>query len=220
MMQSVATMLGVMLRYQESLNDVFDPKWREHWRPYFRAALVESAEAIDHHGYKWWKNLKMNRDQLVLELVDVMHFYLSEIARFKNDPEQSRLYLLELWRKETSSIVFDGKTYNLDDLSLIEILDLMTGLHASKRIEFSVFRAAMKGIDLPFEQLYRIYAGKNVLNLFRQRNGDKNGTYKKVWSGREDNEYLSDLMKEWTEDEGMDVLYDRINESYKEYALA
>jgi hypothetical protein len=35
--------------------------------------------------------------------------------------------------------------------------------------------------------------GKNVLNFFRQDHGYKEGTYIKVWGGREDNEHLVEI---------------------------
>ncbi|MGB1748130.1 MAG: hypothetical protein ACPHGW_11420, partial [Pseudohongiellaceae bacterium] len=35
----------------------------------------------------------------------------------------------------------------------------------------------------------------NVLNFFRQDNGYKEGTYRKLWSGREDNEVLVDILQ-------------------------
>jgi hypothetical protein len=47
---------------------------------------------------------------------------------------------------------------------------------------------------MDFDQLYRIYVGKNVLNFFRQDHGYKDGSYIKVWDGREDNEHLAELL--------------------------
>ncbi len=52
----------------------------------------------------------------------------------------------------------------------------------------------MSGIDLTFEDLYVSYISKNVLNFFRQDNGYQDGSYKKVWSGKEDNEHLVELV--------------------------
>lgn len=43
-------------------------------------------------------------------------------------------------------------------------------------------------------ELYRQYVGKNVLNFFRQDHGYKDGTYHKIWNGREDNEHLVDVL--------------------------
>ena len=51
-----------------------------------------------------------------------------------------------------------------------------------------------------FNTLYRNYVGKNVLNLFRQENGYKDGTYKKIWNGEEDNEVLARLMLDMNSD--------------------
>jgi hypothetical protein len=42
--------------------------------------------------------------------------------------------------------------------------------------------------------LYNQYIGKNVLNFFRQDNGYKEGTYIKIWDGREDNEHLVEIL--------------------------
>jgi len=47
---------------------------------------------------------------------------------------------------------------------------------------------------MDFDQLYRTYVGKNVLNFFRQDHGYKDGSYVKTWHGREDNEHLAELL--------------------------
>jgi len=41
-----------------------------------------------------------------------------------------------------------------------------------------------------------MYVGKNVLNFFRQDHGYKDGSYIKVWQGREDNEHLAELLSQ------------------------
>lgn len=52
----------------------------------------------------------------------------------------------------------------------------------------------MGHLAMPFDELYEIYVGKNILNLFRQDNGYQDGTYQKNWGGREDNEHLADVL--------------------------
>ena len=37
---------------------------------------------------------------------------------------------------------------------------------------------------------------KNALNEFRQLNGYKNGTYIKIWNGKEDNVIMQDILEE------------------------
>ncbi|RKG72059.1 dUTP diphosphatase, partial [Corallococcus sp. CA049B] len=43
-----------------------------------RAVLVETTEAMDHHGWKWWSKQTMNLEQLRIELIDIWHFALSQ----------------------------------------------------------------------------------------------------------------------------------------------
>ena len=75
----------------------------------------------------------------------------------------------------------------------IECLALLT--LTDQGAHFTFIAGIMKYLDMTFDELYEIYVGKNVLNMFRQDNGYKEGSYNKVWNGREDNEYLVDIMK-------------------------
>ena len=65
-------------------------------------------------------------------------------------------------------------------------------------------------------ELYRQYVGKNVLNFFRQDNGYKEGTYVKVWEGREDNEHLVEVMDalDLTKSEFSDLVYEGLRNRY------
>ena len=54
----------------------------------------------------------------------------------------------------------------------------------------------MAALPMAFEELFALYIGKNMLNRFRQNNGYKTGEYRKLWSGREDNEHLIELLEE------------------------
>ena len=206
-----------MLKYQQALNDVFDPKWRENRHQYLRAAVVEASEAIAHHGYKWWKKEEKDVQQLQLEVVDILHFYLSEVARVNLDnPEYA---VKKAWLEDNPEINFDGKLYNVGSMALLDKIELIIGLAVSRRMSWTLFRSIMEGVDLSFSALHKMYAAKNVLNLLRQRHGDKEGTYIKIWDGEEDNVHLSKELEKWGEDETMDVLYERLESSYKSIAL-
>jgi hypothetical protein len=65
---------------------------------------------------------------------------------------------------------------------------------ANQSMHFSGFANIMALIEMDFDQLYRTYVGKNVLNFFRQDHGYKDGSYIKLWQGREDNEHLAELL--------------------------
>jgi hypothetical protein len=213
----VISQLLTMLNYQKQLNDVFDPQWRVNRHQYLRAVVVEGGEAIDHHGYKWWKLQNKDLPQMQLEVVDILHFYLSETARLHLENDEAVLH--EEWLNDEKVIRFDDKNYLIKRLSLLEKIELIIGLAVSRRMSWALFRAIQEDVELDFAALHHQYAAKNVLNLLRQRHGDKKGEYIKVWEGEEDNVHLSRQMEVWAEDETMDVLYGRLEGLYKTLAL-
>lgn len=58
----------------------------------------------------------------------------------------------------------------------------------------------MRYCECDFDELYRAYVAKNVLNMFRQDNGYREGRYIKTWGGREDNQVLAELMRDLDSD--------------------
>jgi hypothetical protein len=56
------------------------------------------------------------------------------------------------------------------------------------------FTALAEQLNLSGDELHEMYIAKNVLNLFRQDHGYQEGTYRKVWNGKEDNEVLAWVM--------------------------
>jgi hypothetical protein len=53
---------------------------------------------------------------------------------------------------------------------------------------------------ITFDELYKLYMGKLVLNIFRQEHGYSDGTYVKFWGdGLEDNQVLEKIMSETTD---------------------
>ena len=190
--------ISIMLRLQQSMNSKVDPSWRKARYPYLRAVVIEGAEAIEHHGWKWWKKQELDLSQLQMELIDIWHFILSETLLRNDDggDTQAREALQTAISdiSETHALKFDGSTYRLADLSLLDKIELLIGLSAARRIEIAVFASIMTDCQLSWTELFRQYVGKNVLNFFRQDNGYKDGTYRKLWGGREDNEVLVDII--------------------------
>ena len=97
-------------------------------------------------------------------------------------------------KSEDDLISFDGKSCHLAQLDLLNKLELLVGLCASRRVDLILFGSIMADCDMDWLELYRQYIGKNVLNMFRQDHGYKEGNYRKIWSGREDNEFLADIL--------------------------
>lgn len=172
-----------MLEMQNAMNSKVHKQWFEQNFEYYRAIWVECAEMLDHYGWKWWKHQKPDIDQVQLELVDIFHFGLScKIIENSNFEALAAEIADEMQRPVT------GKDFK-------ESLEILAS-HAltTKSFDVASFAGCLQQCDMSTDALYRSYVGKNSLNFFRQDHGYKEGTYLKVWDGREDNEYLVDII--------------------------
>ena len=190
-----AEQLAIMLDLQNKMNTKVNPDWVNAGYGFMRAAMVESVEAIEHHGWKWWKAQTKDLPQLQMECVDIWHFALSHIIiSYKGDIAASAEQIATLLSEQTTQLAFDGATYTFSNQDLLANLELMTGLAAAKRFDVSLFMYIIEQCELSSDELFRQYVGKNILNFFRQDHGYKEGTYIKEWQGREDNEHLVEVL--------------------------
>lgn len=189
------TQLNTMLSLQDGMNKKVNPDWLNAGYAYLRAAMIESVEGIEHHGWKWWKAQHKDLPQLQMELVDIWHFALSAIIiEFKGNIEESAQTIAEQLQSKRSSVMFDGVEYDFSKQDILDNLELMAGLCAAKRFDVPLFIKIVEQAEMDSDELYRQYVGKNVLNFFRQDNGYKAGTYIKIWHGQEDNEHLVEVL--------------------------
>ncbi|NOT19579.1 MAG: dUTP diphosphatase [Sideroxydans sp.] len=188
--------LITMLELQDGMNSKVNPDWVSANNNWHRAIQVEGVEAIEHHGWKWWKKQDCDLAQLRMELVDIWHFMLSASiqAKFGNIALAKMEMMAELNLRQ-KSIQFDNQYYVLTQLSLLDKLDLLVGLAAAKRASLALFESLLHDCDMEWNDLFKQYVGKNVLNVFRQDHGYKAGSYIKVWDGREDNEHLVEVLE-------------------------
>lgn len=210
-----------MLDLQGQMNSKVNPNWIHAGYPFLRAVLVEGGEAIDHHGWKWWKAQEKDIGQLRLELVDIFHFTLSHLILDAGGDLEVAAILLESGANSSDDFIdFDEREYDIFALDTIEKLELMMGLAVSRRVSMKLFGALLEDCGMTWTDLYRQYVGKNVLNFFRQDNGYKAGSYRKEWAGREDNEHLLELMA--TLDASVsnfrELLYEQLTKRYAETA--
>lgn len=190
------TQAEIMLKLQANMNARVDPRWLEARYPYLRAVVVEGAEAMDHHGWKWWKKQERDLEQLRMELVDIWHFTLSHILlEHGGDEAASADTLLEFCDGE-ERVRFDDKIHRINNMDTISKLELNTGLAAAGRISIPLFHSLLEDCGMEWNELFCQYVGKNVLNFFRQDHGYREGTYQKQWDGREDNQHLVEVMAE------------------------
>ncbi|MFQ6342647.1 dUTP diphosphatase [Campylobacter sp. VTCC 70190] len=216
-----------MLKLQQKLNDETNGlNWENgytqegkliSWR---RCIYMECAELIDSFAWKHWKNISAptNWENVRIEIVDIWHFILS--------------LLLEEYRKDNNFNTIANEVVSLsvfkdfckeeecpsesDIYGILNDIELI--IHKCSGFGFKLeellstyFTLAMKcGLNL--EILYKTYIGKNVLNIFRQNKGYKDGSYKKIWNGKEDNEVLAGILEQELD---FDAIYKRLEECYK-----
>ncbi|MCH2576751.1 MAG: dUTP diphosphatase [Pseudomonadota bacterium] len=210
---------ATMLALQANMNAKVDPNWITARYPYLRAVAIEGAEAIEHHGWKWWKKQDKDLSQLQMELVDIWHFILSEILLRNDDNQLTPLeYLLSALSDPNSLqlIELDNTAYKLNETDLVTKLELLIAISIARRIDLGLFESIMRDCELTWTDLFCQYVGKNVLNMFRQDNGYKEGTYRKMWEGREDNEHLVEILESLDPDlpSFKDEIYSALTNTY------
>ena len=184
MSDPVALKACIMLQMQDDMNARVDPDWIERGRAWYRAVWIECAELMDHYGgWKWWKATSRDREQALLEIVDIWHFGPSMRITPTRDFERAAAQIAAEWH---SPIAIAGFLPDVEALALAAL--------GERRFEVAVIPALLAGLDCDFDDLYRRYVGKNVLNVFRQDHGYRDGSYVKSWAGREDNEHLVEVL--------------------------
>lgn len=177
--------LLTMLTLQDEMNSRVHPQWRSQGYPWYRAIWIESAELMDHYGWKWWKKQVLDREQVELELIDIWHFGLSDLLQHSANADDVADALAV-----TMSTVDDVADF------LNELEGFTLSVLQKQSFDVERFARLLTAVGMPFERLFAGYVGKNVLNFFRQDHGYKEGTYLKIWHGREDNEHLVEAIAE------------------------
>lgn len=193
---------NAMLELQDKMNTRVHENWKAQNFAWYRAIWTECAETMDHYGWKWWKKQTPDRDQVWMELVDIWHFGLS---------------ILLLEGAILSELLGELEEPEVEPERFRELLEEFTAATlTSKSFDLRAFRKLMAAVDMSMDDLYCQYIGKNVLNFFRQDHGYKEGTYHKLWHGKEDNEHLVEVLAELdpAADDFADVLYSELGARY------
>lgn len=219
----------LMLQLQNGLNDATNgEEWTNgitkngrviNWK---RCIYMECAEMIDSFTWKHWKNIDEEADwgNLQIEVVDVWHFIMSlaienysQTLRGQIEDLAIDISNLDGFNKiETKNKIFSSEDEIMQIVEEIMLVTLLKGpLDLEKLISDFFDLVTMCGLNL--ETLYKLYVGKNILNQFRQDHGYKDGTYKKVWDGEEDNVIMKRV---WQENENLnpDDLYRELSKLY------
>ena len=189
-----------------------------------RCIYMECAELIDSFSWKHWKNINHDTDwdNVTVEIVDIWHFVMSLLLEDYKTNNKGNLEKLihdvldvqgfEAFTKEPANNAMADPMELMNDIE--SIIHEMTGFESDLfdgllKEYFALSRKC--GVNLRI--LYRIYVAKNVLHQFRQDHGYKEGTYKKVWGGKEDNTVMLSLLQ-GDKVPTIDALYHKLEKIY------
>ncbi|MDQ7009059.1 MAG: dUTP diphosphatase [Candidatus Gracilibacteria bacterium] len=216
-----------MLELQDTFNSYASGKdWRKgisnkgkiiNWK---RCVYMELAEAIDSMSWKHWKNIDggIDYENFKVEMIDIWHFIMSELEIYFTNEELIKL--ISKYTSEKSKIKLPLNWSKNDNINLDKIIKpyenlMLSSLTAKNKDELEEFLKrffiALDAASINFDDLYKLYIGKNVLNKFRQDHGYKEGKYIKIWNGEEDNVIMQKIIENTS---GFENIYNSLKEVY------
>jgi len=217
-----------MLELQQKLNDSTNG---ENWEngvtkngkviDWKRCIYMESAELIDSYPWKHWKNIDASIDleNAKIEVVDIWHFVMSLVLQeYKlNMAGDINFIANEIKKCVNYKNLKENTQKDIVDIqnSISNIENMLKSLFTNKSsldIVDKLFTIAID-IGLDLNSIYKLYIGKNILNIFRQDNGYKSGEYIKVWNNQEDNVVMQNILSNH-QDITTDELYSKLKDIY------
>lgn len=139
------------------------PEGQPYAQPY-RLAILDELGELNHELKKewcWWKQSQppVDREKVLGELVDVLHFVLSwQIAERR-------------WQEEDPGdpVVISRRYYECG--YGYTVLDMAAGVADCRWSPVGYFMAVMRGLNFDLPEVYEAYKAKNAENHQRQNNG-------------------------------------------------
>ena len=230
-----ALSLGKMLEMQDSLNKIINKNWRKaghkdslSFYHFATEMIVESVEMIDESGieHTWWKNVgseDFDEFNFKIEIIDMLHFYLSGIIlvhrdrnnnKYNPNPDWDDWYMgadvTSVFNKDVDLSNFDRlleDTNKLDHKQYVVMVRELASLDKMavkevaqpifERMAYGAFHAFLTLARLDCQEASALFQAKMELNRFRQSEGYKSGKYVKVKDGIQDNERLQPIVQEF-----------------------
>ena len=108
-----------------------------------------------------------------------------------------------------------NELYDYDIDLFRSIYSAFIGIALTFKLYSIVFKV---DIETAINDIWKEYLVKNVLNVFRVNNGYKEGTYQKMWNGKEDNVVVKEIASMLTsegENINKNLLYEEVDKYYK-----
>ena len=233
--------LKTMLNLQEGLNsNTAGDNWKSgvaangkliNW---YRCIYLEGAELVESYPYKHWKNVDGVVDLLNvrIETVDIGHFLFSQFLVEATSNEEKTFDTL--MRAYVDSI---NIPYDID--KGLEFAERLVAISSNMSLSLNVYNYDLYKMAYYFFALtnsvfengifdfIKLYFGKNALNMLRQNNGYKEGTYIKLWSSEqdeedkvEDNVVMAYIVDQCNDEPNINLYLDLLQTAYDSFAKA
>lgn len=177
------------------------------------ASILEMAEMIESTPWKWWKGGTADLWNIKIELIDMLHFMISNVEMRGDIPESEANKVLGFLEGEKVCKDFfynENENEGSDRDRSMEILKKLVNDDYS----FDFINEVVKGGGLEANEISSIYIAKYTLNEIRWAGGYAFNNYKKMKSGYidengnqieavEDNVFLKQLVNEFKENSDM-----------------
>jgi len=219
-MSQIETMLNLQQKLNDNTNGL---NWEKgvtkqgkiiNWR---RCIYLEAAELVESYPWKHWKNIdaKVDRANVEVELVDIWHFVMSEVLRVNRLNENLPIATLAKQLEDAIATIDATKIEDNYYAEIEAIEELIEKLFCNfELVDFTKsFFALCSKLGLDKQRLYTLYLGKNILNIFRQDHGYKEGNYIKQWGGKEDNVVMQEILEK-NPTISAEELYNKLEQNY------
>lgn len=202
----------IMVKLQHKFNEETIENYLDKNLNWNSAIIAESGELLDSLGYKWWKKVVPDMENVKVEAIDLLHFVISDYLQ-KN---YNGNYFYMARTIDDFRMSFLDKGFNLS----FSLEQQVNQLNLNSIGRFTIMKQIFNHLNMSNEDVYIAYIVKNCLNKFRQDNGYKDGSYIKYWNEKEDNVVAYEIANEWGADEELfEHLYLDLETYYNENVL-
>jgi dimeric dUTPase (all-alpha-NTP-PPase superfamily) len=174
---------------QDELNKKYSgERWKETVsdKKFKSAIFTEIAEYLESspEDWKWWKNLKNDRQNQYIEVIDVVHFATSLMLKYNTIDE-----LVDQFDLNQMKRTYSLRTKKTD---LFKAINEFFEYPNTDTFLFLIFSMTIFTKDLlVIQEVWEGYFEKNKLNHIRIEGGYKEGKYEKInENGEEDNRQI------------------------------
>lgn len=190
-----------MLKLQDGFNEKTVPGWTGKSLDWGTTILTEGAECSSSVNFKWWKADTDDWENVEVETIDLHHFIMSILLETYSAEHLANIY----------DYIYEQRVFDEDDIPVTEFHAVVKHLiyhglaYDLGRNEEAMYALINSFFNLLFnftsidtvDELHTLYITKNCLNKFRQDNGYKDGTYKKMWISSEKDLEVEDNVIAW-----------------------